>query len=265
MNFYALNGVPVNGWDRLYGDAAVGMSMDVSAEISFARFGASNAHMQVQASASGTRWVLGRATAAMSFDAKAKGTRWALGYASSTSELQVLAEGRVTKGQGASITMRLQMLASGRLPAVRRSDSSLTMVLGLQSKARTTTPVLGRSEAQLWVDTAANGRLPYTTNSSDIQMRIDVSARSRSSQRVQGSALMQMGLDLARILPRQYRLAHGAALLGMGIDAKLRMPRITTLPAQNYPAPKARILSVSMDNRAIRVPKMERAKELAEA
>lgn len=265
MNFYALNEVPVNGWDRLYGDAAVGMSMDVSAEIGFARFGAAAAQMQVQAGASGTRWVLGQATAAMSLDAEAKGIRRALGYASSASELQVFAEGRTAKAQGSSITMRLQALASGRLPAVRRANSAPAMALDVLPKARTKTPVFGCSDAQLWVHTIADGRLPYTVNGGEIAMRLGAEARGRSSSRLQGGAIMHMGLELGRILPGQYRLARGEALLGMEFGATLHMPRVTTLPAQYSSAPKLRTIMMAAESREIRVPKPARTTEAAEA
>ena len=265
MNFYALNEVPVNGWDRLYVDSAVGMSMDVSASIAFARFGAAAAQMQVQAGASGTRRVLGQATAAMSLDAEAKGIRRALGYASSASELQVFAEGRTAKAQGSSITMLLQVLASGRLPTVRRANSAPAMALDVLPKAHTKTPIFGGSDVQVWVHTIADGRLPYTVNGSEIAMRLGVEARGRSSNRLQGEAIMQMGLEIVRILPRQYRLTRSAAFLDMEFGAKLRMPRITTLPAQYSSAPKLRTIMMAAESREIRVPKQARTTEAAEA
>jgi hypothetical protein len=264
MNFYALNATPVNGWETQFGFGQAALPLSASGNGLKGALGSGNAALPLQASGNGTRRVMGAGTVSMALLAEG--------------------EGSVVEGNAGKAVMVLSARGVGGITV--SGEGAAQMVLTAQGEGIVAKGVFGAGhaiiESRAWdipkkYEThhgsgTAHARLAASgvgtliaRNGGDAVMALQAHGEGRIGDRVRGSGYASMHLLVSRVQSAQHRQIKAEGVASMEFVARTREHRATTLPAQNYPAPKARILSVSMDNRAIRVPKMARAKELAEA
>lgn len=265
MNFYALNAVPINGWDIFRGEGSAELSIAATGIAGVARFGSGEAALSMATAGAGAVWQLGQGTAAMALSANGRGTRRAMASASPIMELRASGDAKTYDATGGIMTMLIRTKAGARVVTPWLGSGYIGMALNTRGRIYPKTPVRGSGLMDAWLNTGAEGRLSYTANFGQASLSIAMTGRGRSSVRHAGGGSMLLELILLRQQSRQYRLVHGSAYASMVMTIDTRTARVTTLPGSYVEAPKQRTMRVDSDNRAMRVPAASRAEQVMEA
>lgn len=282
MNFYALNEVPINGWDTLYGFGQAEMVLSAAGESANVVLGSGAASMSMQASGEGTRWAMGGGTAAMALQATGNGILAALGSGSASMELDASANGLLAAlgvghaalellasgigsiahfGRGDAI-MELLAAAEGRIAMRHYGHGYAFLELRAYDIPSHWRVVRGRGVAEIRLHGAGYGSLIAHNNAGAATMSLEASGKARSTTRHYGAGAATMRLDVLRSIGRKYRQINGEGSATMILSAA---GRGLAVPSVRHPTTKARVMVVAADNRTIRVPRATRMEELAEA
>lgn len=266
MNLYAVNETPINGWATLYGTGnPAAVSLSAIGDGTAVRVATGLSSIALQSIGNGTRVVMGSGTASIAISAEGVATYCRAGKGNSQISLQANGKGLAARANRGASTIELRSAGWGRTQQTWSGAGASAIRIQTPAKARTTTPHLGRSVSQLWLNAYGEGRLVLHNTGGHAQVEIKATGDGRSTERVYGAGTARIALTCLRAESRQYREVYGSGVATIALAATTRGNRIITLPSETYPAPHARSLRLSEERRIIRVAHDARITEAAEA